>query len=85
MLLTFVCGLWAIVNLPFAGIVANPTDWLLGYMVKVATFVSEIEWAQSELTLSGWFWALYVCVLFVVWLWVWRVTRFDFRGANPIL
>lgn len=85
MLLTFVCGLWAIVNLPFAGIVANPTDWLLGYMVKVATFVSEIEWAQSELTLSGWFWALYVCVLVVVWLWVWRVTRFDFRGANPVL
>lgn len=85
MLLTFICGIWAITSLPFAGLIAVPTDWLLGYMVKVATFVSEIEWAQSELTLFGWYWAIYVGILLAVWCWLWKVTRFDFRGANPIL
>lgn len=85
MLLTFICGVWAIASLPFAGLVAIPTDWLLGYMVKVAQFVSELEWAQSELTLAGWYWALYVIILVVAWFWAWKVTRFDFRGANPML
>lgn len=85
MLLTFICGLWAIIGLPFAWVVAVPTDWLLTYMVRVATFVSELEWAQSAVQLSGWVWVGYVAVLTIAWAWMWRSTRFSFRRVNPIV
>ena len=48
MLLTFLCGLAALVSSPFATILAVPTSWLLGYMVNVASFVADLEWAQSD-------------------------------------
>lgn len=85
MLLTFICGLWAIAGLPFAWVIAVPTDWLLTYMVRVATFVSELEWAQSEVEVSGWVWVGYVAVLAIAWAWMWRSTKFSFRGVNPIV
>lgn len=85
MLLTFICGLWSIVGLAFGYLIALPTTWLLGYMVQVATFVSELSWAQSELTLSGWVWLGYVMLLVGICIWMWKVTKFDFSGANPIL
>ncbi len=85
MLLTFVCGLWSIASLPFADIVAIPTTWLLGYMVQVATFVSELEWAQSELTVQAWAWGVYLLIIISACFWMWIATRFNFRGVNPIM
>lgn len=85
MVLTFICGIWALLSLPFGWLAATPTNWLLEYMVKVATFVSELEWAQSELSVSGWVWVLYCVILVGAWAWMWKVTRFDFRGVNPIV
>lgn len=84
MLLTFISGVWAIAGLPFADFIAIPTTWLLGYMVQVATFVSELEWAQSDLAINGWVWLLYGLGVAGVCFWMWKVTRFDFRGVNPI-
>jgi len=78
MLLTFICGLWSIFGIGFGMIVALPTTWLLGYMVQVATFVSELSWAQSSLTLSGWLWLGYALVLAGVCFWMWRATKLDF-------
>ncbi len=85
MLLTFICGLWSIVGLAFGFLISLPTTWLLGYMVHVATFVSELSWAQTELTLSGWVWLSYGIILVVLCVWMWHATKFDFSGANPIL
>jgi len=85
MLLTFICGIWSIAGLALASLIALPANWLLSYMVQVATFVSELDWAQSELTLSGWVWAGYVAALVGICFWMWRATKFDFSGVNPIL
>lgn len=85
MLLTFICGLWSIAGIGFGFLIALPTSWLLGYMVNVATFVSELSWAQSELSLSGLVWIVYGVVLVGICVWMWKATRFDFSGANPIL
>lgn len=85
MLLTFICGIWSIVSVPFAWLIATPTTWLLGYMVQVAVLVSELSWAQSEIVLSGLLWAGYGLVVVAGCLWMWRATRLDFRGTNPIL
>ena len=85
MLLTFICGIWSIAAIPFSEIVAVPTTWLLGYMVDVATFVSELNWAQSEIVAPWWAWLGYLVGLIALCLWMWNVTRLNFRGTNPIM
>lgn len=85
MLLTFICGAWSIIGMGFGFLIALPTTWLLGYMIHVATFVSELSWAQTALTLSGWLWLGYVVILAGACLWMWRATRLNFSGVNPIL
>src|SRR5690606_32380413 len=84
MLLTFICGIWSIAALPFGPLVALPVTWLLGYMVQVATFVSELSWAQSKIEVSGWVWLGYTCALAGVCFWMWRTTKYDFRGVNLV-
>lgn len=85
MLLTFICGLWALIGVGLSFLIALPTTWLLGYMIHVATFVSELSWAQSTLILSGWLWAAYAGGLVAVCLWMWHATKFNFSGVNPII
>lgn len=85
MLLTFICGVWSIIGLPFGWLIATPTDWLLGYMVQAATFVSELSWAQSELTVMAGVWAVYILGITGACVWMWRATKYDFRGTNMIL
>ena len=85
MLLTFVCGLWSIASMPFEWLVATPTTWLLSYMTSVATFVSELSWAQSELQLEAWMWGIYVLCVILACVWMHYATKYDLREANPIL
>ena len=85
MLLTFICGVWAIIGLGLSFVIALPTTWLLGYMIQVATFVSELSWAQTSLTLAGWLWLGYAVILVGACLWMWRATKLNFSGVNPIL
>ena len=85
MLLTFICGLLSVFSVPFAWVISVPTTWLLGYMTSVATFVSELDWAQSEISSSGWAWLLYVAVLVLACFWMWRATKYRFAGGEPLL
>lgn len=85
MLLTFLCGIWSIADLPFEWLLGTPTTWLLTYMTNVATFVSELSWAQSELQLEGWMWGLYVLCIVVACVWMHFATKYDLRNANPVL
>jgi competence protein ComEC len=85
MLLTFICGVWSITAIPFADLIAIPTTWLLGYMVQVATFVSELEWAQSELVVPGWAWLIYTLIVGITCIWMWHATKFNFRGTDPLI
>ena len=85
MLLTFICGVWSITAIPFADLIAIPTTWLLGYMIQVATFVSELEWAQSELVVPGWAWLIYTLIVGITCIWMWHATKFNFRGTDPLI
>ncbi len=85
MLLTFTCGIWTIIGIPFVWLIATPTTWLLAYMTNVAIFVSELEWAQTELQLESWVWGMYVLAIAAACIWMTKVTKYDLRNANPIL
>ena len=85
MLLTFICGMGAIFTLPFIECVALPTTWLLGYMTSVASFVSELSWAQTQLDVAPLLWAGYVAVLGAGCWWMWRKTHYDFRSGEALL
>ena len=84
MLLTFLCGLAAIVSIPFVAILALPTSWLLGYMVNVATFVSELEWAQSDISSNPVVWLLYALIVTGACWWMWYKTKYDFRTGQAL-
>ena len=81
MLLTFLCGLGVMLSVPFIGLLAAPTSWLLEYMISVARFVSEIPWAQSEIKQPALFWLAYACVLGALCLYVYKKTNYNFRGT----
>jgi competence protein ComEC len=85
MLLTFITGLWSIAGIPFEWIIATPTTWLLAYMTNVATFVSELSWAQSEIQLEMWAWGIYVVAVTGACIWMTRATKYDLRDANTVL
>jgi competence protein ComEC len=85
MLLTFITGLWSILGVPFGWLIATPTTWLLSYMTNVATFVSELSWAQSELTLELWMWGVYVVLIIAACLWMTRATKYDLRDSNTVV
>jgi competence protein ComEC len=85
MLLTFICGVWSIVGIPFMWLIATPTTWLLTYMTNVATFVSELSWAQSELQLEPWLWGVYVIVVVIACVWMSRATKYDLRESNAVI
>jgi competence protein ComEC len=85
MLLTFITGLWSIAGIPFEWIIATPTTWLLAYMTNVATFVSELSWAQSEIQLEMWMWGVYVLAVAAACIWMTRATKYDLRGANTVI
>ena len=85
MLLTFICGLSVIVSLPFIDWITVPTTWLLAYMTNVATFVSELPWAQSEVSLAPIGWAGYVIAVGLACFWMWRKTKYSFRDGQSLL
>lgn len=85
MLLTFMSGMAVIFPLPFINLVAIPTSWLLGYMTNVATFVSEIPWAQSKLSQEPGVWFVYLALVIVACFWMWRKTRYSFRDSQALL
>jgi len=80
MLLTFICGMGVMVGLPFIELIATPTSWLLDYMIRVARFVSEIPWAQSELAYPPFVWAAYTTLLAAACYWMWKKSHYNFRG-----
>lgn len=75
MLLTFIVGVLSIANSSIVSFIAQPAGWLLSYMVEVARFVSELEWAQTAIDVPVWVWCVYVILLGGVCVWVAKATR----------
>lgn len=51
MVLVFAVGLFGYIFAPLAWLVAFPTQWLLDYMVWVATMLGGLEWSQLTVSL----------------------------------
>lgn len=75
MLLTFIVGILQIFHMPFVFVVAVPTEWLLTYMTSSATFLSDLSWAQSEIQLEWWGWAMYIMAIVAACFWMSYATR----------
>jgi competence protein ComEC len=82
MLLTFMCGLGAVVSIGLIAWLAIPTTWLLGYMTQVATFVAELPWAQSAIELPLLVWGVYVVLLGGACLWMQKATGHSFASSG---
>lgn len=78
MLLTFLCGVLSLALPPVAVLIAFPTQWLLGYMVKTSLFLAEIPWAQGGVVLPVVAWAAYVLLLALLCWWMYRTTGYRF-------
>lgn len=84
MLLTFIAGVVGLA-LPAAGpIIGLPANWLLGYMIHVAEYLSQLPWAQTQLVINGW--AVGICYLMLIMccVYVWRATKFNLRDSNVV-
>jgi competence protein ComEC len=84
MLLTFIGGVAGLIVPAMAPIVGLPADWLLGYMIQVAEYLSHLSWAQTQLTIDGWIVVVCYGVLAAGCVYVWRVTKFNLRDSNVV-
>jgi len=85
MLVTFLVGVWSLLGLPYAEILALPTEWLLTYMVNVATYLSELSWAQHDIVVEPWWWLVYAALLAGACLWMRRATGYTLRQSNLVV
>ena len=84
MLLTFIVGCAAIVIPSIVEWVGAPAQWLLSYMTTLATWLSELPWAQTTMEPPWWAILLYVIGLIGACVYMQRVTGFRLREVNPI-
>lgn len=82
MLLTFIVGVVSLIAPVIAPFVAIPAHWLLGYMTHVATYLSELPWAQTDIVPDAWMIGSYVLLLIGACFWMQRSTGLSFRESN---
>ena len=83
MLLTFLTGLFA--SVPVLGsLIGAPTEWLLGYMVKVAEWLAAQSWAQSEISIGWWVVMLSYGLLVLCCVYLVRKTGYKLRESNVV-
>jgi competence protein ComEC len=84
MLLTFIAGLGSIIFAPLAMLIGLPATWLLGYMVAVAKNLSELSWATSVFSMSGFGVAVCYCVIIIACVLLWRSTKLNLGESNIV-
>jgi len=82
MLLTFICGIGALLSISLISWVALPTTWLLGYMTNVATFVSGLSWAQNTVAVPAVIWGVDALGLGLACVWMYRTSNYSFRQTE---
>lgn len=65
-------------------IVALPTQWLLQYMVWVASETAGVSWAQTTLELPLWGMLLGYGVIVAACWWMWRASGYRLRSASLV-
>ena len=84
MLLVFVSGLSAWLLPVIGGFVAEPTSWLLGYMIQVATTLSQLPWAMTEVRVGWWLVVVYYGALILACVYMKIATGFRLRDSNIV-
>lgn len=83
MLLVFLVGVFAYV--PIIGVILGTVStWLLGYMVKVASWLAEQSWAQTEIVIDWWQALLiYAALVLAIW-WMKRQTKYNLADSSVV-
>lgn len=79
MLLTFISGAAGLLAPAIASIIGFPVVVMLNYMIWVVERIAELPSAKIEVTLSYWSVALGYAALLGVIIYLWRVTKHNFR------
>ncbi|HRQ86971.1 MAG TPA: ComEC/Rec2 family competence protein, partial [Candidatus Saccharibacteria bacterium] len=82
MLATFIVGGMSLLWQPAAELLSIPLEWLLGYMVNVAMFLSELPWATSEIALPSWVAVLAYAGMVIIGVWLWRASKTNLRQTS---
>ncbi len=84
MLLTFIAGIGALAFPTIATVIGLPAYGLLHYMTTVAMYVANLPWAQTLLTINGWWVGAYYAVLISVCIYLHYKTKVDLKEINII-
>lgn len=84
MLATFIVGTLSLVWQGAAELLSFPLEWLLGYMVNAAMFLSELPWAKSELSLPAWSAGIMYAVMIAIGMWLWKVSKTNLRATSIV-
>lgn len=84
MLLTFVAGGGALIIPGAAMIIGMPADWLLQYMIEVASYSAALPWAQTTLQISETAVIAFYILLALVCIYMGRMTKTALREVNIV-
>jgi competence protein ComEC len=85
MLLTFAAGVGALLAPPLALFIGFPALVVLGYMTRTATYLGDVSWAQTELTITPVMMTIYYLALIAACGYLWRKTRYNFVRSETEL
>lgn len=84
MLLTFTAGIGSIIFPALASIIGAPAEWLLSYMIAVATTISQLPWAMTELEISAWIVFVSYVVLILYCVYMSKKTQYNLCDSNIV-
>ncbi len=84
MILTFVTGLAEYFGAGLAAIVGLPAQWLLDYMVGVATYTANLSWAITEFQLPLWGVGMCFATIVAACWWMQRATGYRLRDSSIV-
>lgn len=84
MLLVFMSGVLSAVLPAVAWIVSAPTTWLLGYMISIVGFFSELPWAVTKVELGWQVGGIMYSVVVLVCVYLWFKTKYNLREVNIV-
>lgn len=84
MLLTFICGVGAIVLPGLASVVGVPAELLLTYMINIIEYFDALPWAQTVLTIQPWVAGVSYVAIIILCIYLSRKTKYDLRDSNIV-
>jgi len=84
MLLTFIAGVVAVILPAFSTVAGLPAQWLLTYMVETTQYFAGLPWAQTIVHVSSVTIGVIYCLIVGLILYMWRVTRLNFRQTSVV-